>query len=72
MTEVGDRIKMLSNHWCRPNHEGVIVQRTDLPEPGDGRFLVYFDKQGVGLDGRLLFVSEADFKVMDAKHSGRP
>lgn len=68
MVEIGNKVKMLSNHWCRPGAEGIVVKREeagDLTEdPSEDRWLIHFAKKGVGLGGHLLFCHEKEFKVI--------
>lgn len=69
MVRVGDRVKVLSNHWARPSQTGVIAKEMpgeSLNQP-DGRFLVYFDKDGIGLGGRYLYMEEREFNVLAEK-----
>lgn len=66
MGNVGDRIKMRSNHWCRPGSTGAIVE---IPqgwgqEVNEKRVLVKFDRKGVGLGGEFLFCDPEEFEVL--------
>lgn len=52
--EVGSRIQVHSNHWCRARHKGVVA---DMMEDVNGvRYVIRFDVQGVGFDGGFYLV----------------
>jgi hypothetical protein len=60
------RIKVRATHWSRAHQYGLIIdpQSHQLPEIGE-RFLVYFDKPGVGIEARMLYLDEKDFSVLN-------
>ena len=67
LPQVGSRIKVRASHWSRANQQGVVVDVSDdfeeLTAPTE-RFFVRFDKPGVGLRGRFLFMDEKDMVVV--------
>lgn len=65
MPQIGDRIKVVVRHWCRGNHLGIIrdLAEVDCDAP-HGKHLVRFDIQGVGIQGRYLFLDEKDFSIL--------
>ena len=42
---VGDKVRVSRSHWARARETGTIAELTD-----DGRFIVKFDRQGIGFD----------------------
>lgn len=66
MPKLGDRVKVRANHWSRGNQFGLIVdpEAHELSEVGE-RFLIFFDKEGVGIEARLLFLDEKDFLTVN-------
>lgn len=55
----GDRIEVSSKHWCRSNELGTIVEVLTK-----GKYLILFDKEGVGFDGgSMLQLTEKDFNL---------
>lgn len=66
MPKIGDRIRVNANHWCRHSDVGVVVETTEasLASPGPGRFLIRFERAGVGIQTRYLFLGEKDFEII--------
>lgn len=62
MPKLGDRVKVRANHWSRGNQCGLIIDpsEVDLSQVGE-RWLVHFDREGVGIEARYLFLDEKDF-----------
>jgi len=73
MASAGDKIKVLSNHWARPDAIGYVVENIKCDElvPPVNRVLVKFVKSGVGLSEYYLYLDDHEFKIIKSVENAK-
>lgn len=59
--EANDRVRVLPQHWARGRQLGTLGEMDS-----SCRYLVEFDRRGVGFDGgKFLYLDAIDFTVVE-------
>ena len=58
--QVGDKVRISSHHWARPRATGTIAE-INMERGTEHAYLVHFDSEGIGIEGRDMWVDPAYF-----------